>query len=154
MKPPRFALRLLRSGMRIGMRIVVVGLMSLAVLAIVLDVTLDAPIRRHMERAINESLYGYHVRVRHANFHVLGFSLDLENSSIYQNAHPDPPVAYIPKLRASVQWKSLLSGRLVADFRFERPTIHINLNQLYEEARDPIPIRQRGWQPRRVRSRA
>jgi len=128
------------------MRIVVVGLMSLAVLAIGLDVTLDAPIRRHMERAINESLYGYHVRVRHANFHVLGFSLDLENSSIYQNAHPDPPVAYIPKLRASVQWKALLSGRLVADFRFERPTIHINLNQLYEEARDPIPIRQRGWQ--------
>jgi uncharacterized protein DUF748 len=142
MRRRRFAFRILRS----GFRILIVSLLSLAVLAVVLDVTLDAPLRRHMERAINESLDGYHVRVRQADFHVLGFSIDLKNSSIYQNAHPDPPVAFIPKFRASVQWRALLSRRLVANIRFERPTIHINLNQLYEEARDPVPIRQRGWQ--------
>jgi hypothetical protein len=142
MKRPRLAFRVFHS----GLRILIVAVIALAVLAAVLDVALDDPIRRHMERAINEALDGYHVRVRRADFHILGFAIDLENGSIYQNAHPDPPVAFVPRLRASVQWRSLLSGRLVADFRFERPTIHINLNQLSEEVRDPVPIRQRGWQ--------
>ncbi|HZD54684.1 MAG TPA: DUF748 domain-containing protein, partial [Candidatus Aquicultoraceae bacterium] len=45
-----------------------------------------------------------------------------------------------------VHWRELLAARLVADFRLVRPRVHVNLAQVRKEARDPIPVRKRGWQ--------
>ena len=73
-----------------------------------------------MEADINSSLKGYTVRIGRLDFHPVGLSLDLEESTIYQSAHPDPPIAHIPKLSAGIHWKALLRGRLVADFELRQ----------------------------------
>ena len=40
---------------------------------------------------------------------------DLVDWIVIQEAHPKPPIAYIPRLHASVQWLELVRGHLVAD---------------------------------------
>jgi hypothetical protein len=65
---------------------------------------------------------------------------------LYQTAHPDPPVAYIPDLHASVHWKALLFGHLVGDFQINDPKVRIDLSQFVQEAKDPTPVKDKGWQ--------
>jgi hypothetical protein len=45
-----------------------------------------------------------------------------------------------------VQWRALLSLRLVADFEFDRPKIHVDRTHVEAEARDKTPVDERGWQ--------
>ncbi|MET0500293.1 MAG: DUF748 domain-containing protein [Candidatus Binatia bacterium] len=99
-----------------------------------------------MEADLNHHLKGYTVRIGRLDFHPIGLSLDLENSTIYQTAHPEPPIAHIPNLTASIQWKALLYGQLVADFQIDNPTVRVDLTQFSEEAKDATPIKERGWQ--------
>jgi hypothetical protein len=106
----------------------------------------DEPIRRSMEREMNRRLTGYSVRLPRLDFRLLGLSVTLRDLTVSQLANPSSPVASIPLLRASVHWRELFLGRLVADFLFERPKIHINLAQLRKEAADDVPLKDRGWQ--------
>ena len=69
----------------------------------VLAYLIDEPLRRKVERDMNARLQGYTVRVGKLDFHPIGLSLDLEELWIYQTAHPDPPIAYIPTLHSSVR---------------------------------------------------
>src|SRR5436190_9802066 len=116
------------------------------VIIFVLAYLIDEPLRRKVERDMNARLKGYTVRVGKLDFHPIGMSLDLEKMYLYQNAHPDPPVAYIPDLHASVHWKALLHGRLVGDFQINEPKIYLNLAHFAAEAKDPTPIKDKGWQ--------
>ena len=120
--------------------------MLVLVLIFIAAFLLDEPLRRKMEADINSSLKGYTVRIGRLDFHPVGLSLDLEESTIYQSAHPDPPIAHIPKLSAGIHWKALLRGRLVADFELDNPTIRFDLTQFSQEARDETPIKEKGWQ--------
>ncbi len=106
----------------------------------------DEPLRRTVERNVNARLQGYTVRIRALHFHPLDFSLDLVDSTVFQNAHPDPPVAHLPLLRASVNWRAVLHARLVADLLLDRPRLHINLKQAKKEVEDKTPVSERGWQ--------
>ncbi|HSF58917.1 MAG TPA: DUF748 domain-containing protein [Candidatus Binatia bacterium] len=99
-----------------------------------------------MEADLNKSLKGYTVRIGRLDFHPIGLSLDLEELTIYQSAHPDPPIAHIPILSASVHWKALLHGLLVADWEVENLSLRFDLSQFRHEARDETPIKERGWQ--------
>jgi hypothetical protein len=117
-----------------------------AVAAVVASFFVDEPLRRYLERQLNARLQGYTVRIGALDFHPLGFSIDVEDVSLTQNAHPDPPVARVPTLSASVQWRALLRARVVADLRVERPALHLNLTQVVHEARDEVPVQERGWQ--------
>ena len=123
---------------------VAVGL--LIVVVIVLAYFIDEPLRRRTEAKINSALKGYTVRIGKLDFHPIGFSLDLEDSVITQNAQPDPPIAKIPNLTASVNWKALLSGRVVADFEINDPKFFLNLKQSEAEIKDKVPVKERGWQ--------
>jgi hypothetical protein len=107
---------------------------------------LDEPLRRRIEAGINRSLKGYQVEIRRVDFHPFGFSIDLEDSIIVQEAHPDPPMAEVPLLRASVEWLSLLQLELVADFEIVEPKIHFNRKQGEKELEDSTPVHERGWQ--------
>ncbi len=107
---------------------------------------LDEPLRRTLERRINQKLTGYSVRLGHAHVNVFRLALELRAGVIRQNANPEPPVAEMPVLRASVEWKELLSLHLVADAVFDRPRLHVDLAQFRSDARDAVPLRQRGWQ--------
>ena len=107
---------------------------------------IDEPLRLRTEANINAALKGYTVRISRLEFHPIGFSIDLKDSVIVQDAHPDRPIAEIPTLTASVNWLALLSGRVVADFEFDRPKIYIDLNQTRSELRDQVSLKERGWQ--------
>ncbi len=122
------------------------SILLVLVLIFIAAFLLDEPLRRKMEADINSSLKGYTVRIGRLDFHPVGLSLDLEESTIYQSAHPDPPIAHIPKLSAGIHWKALLRGRLVADFELDNPTIRFDLTQFSQEARDETPIKEKGWQ--------
>lgn len=123
---------------------VAVGLVVL--IAIVAAYLIDEPLRRQTEAKINAALNGYTVRIGALDFHPIGFSLDLEDTVIMQNANPESPVARIPILTASVDWKALLFGRVVADFTIDDPVIVINLKHSESERRDPEALHERGWQ--------
>ena len=125
----------------------VVGSVLLVLLLIIVTAfLLDEPLRRRMEAELNNSLKGYSVRIGRLDFHPVGLSLDLEDCTIYQRAHPDPPIAHIPNLSASIHWKALLRGRLVADWELDNPSVRFDLTQFSQEARDETPIKERGWQ--------
>ncbi|MDF3051974.1 MAG: hypothetical protein K0S19_79 [Geminicoccaceae bacterium] len=117
-----------------------------AVAAVVASFFVDEPLRRSLERQLNARLQGYTVRIGALDFHPFGFSIDLEDVSLTQDAHPDPPVARVPELSASVQWRALLRARVVADVQIERLALHLNLTHLVHEARDEVPVQARGWQ--------
>src|SRR5574337_96506 len=122
---------------------------SLGVLAILIagvSFYFDGMLRATIERNINRNLKGYSARIRAVSFHPIGFSLDLLDTVIVQDRHPDPPIMRVPRLHASVNWEALLHGRLVADFLFERPKLYVNLTQARTEIREKIPMRERGWQ--------
>jgi hypothetical protein len=106
----------------------------------------NEPLRRRIEAGMNAALKGYKVRIRQARFHPIGLGIDLVDWVIVQEANPDPPVADIPLLHASVNWLALLHGGLVADFRFDRPTLHIDLRHAQKEVHDKTPVKERGWQ--------
>ncbi len=116
------------------------------VIALVLAYFIDEPLRRQTEARINAALKGYTVRIGRLDFHPIGFSLDLEDSVIFQDANPDPPVAQVPNLTASVDWKALLLGRVVADFAIDNPVLSINLKHSESEERDSTKLHERGWQ--------
>jgi hypothetical protein len=122
------------------------SILLILILVFIAAFLLDEPLRRKMEADINSSLKGYTVRIGRLDFHPVGLSLDLEESTIYQSAHPDPPIAHIPKLSAGIHWKALLRGRLVADFELDNPTIRFDLTQFGQEAQDETPIKEKGWQ--------
>ena len=131
-----------RSFLWIGGAVLLILILSVVAAAFLLD----EPLRRKMEADINNRLKGYTVRIGRLDFHPIGLSLDLEDSTIYQSAHPDPPIARVPNLSASIHWKALLRGRLVADFELDNPTIRFDLTQFSQEARDETPINEKGWQ--------
>lgn len=122
---------------------VIVGLILLVIIA---SFFVDEPMRRQMEKGMNEKLTGYTARIGDLDFNLFGFSVTLQDLSIVQDAHPDPPVALIPRLRASVQWSELLTLHLVADFQIDQPQIYVNRTQLQKENRDEVPVHRKGWQ--------
>jgi hypothetical protein len=127
-------------------RIVLIVLGVLLFILILLDVALDRSLGTWAVKRINNELVGYHATVGRVNLQLLALALVLEDARVYQDAHPDPPVLDIPRLRMSIHWRDLLHGRLVADATFDHPTIHANLVQLQEENNDPVSFGQHGWQ--------
>jgi hypothetical protein len=106
----------------------------------------DEPLRRYTEAKMNAPLKGYTVNIRALHFSPITFSLDLRDTIIVQNEHPDPPVANIERLYASVHWGALLSGRVVGDVLIDHPIVVLNLEQIKREIIDPTRVRDRGWQ--------
>jgi hypothetical protein len=127
-------------------RLLVTLVTSVLVLAYLIAFALDEPIRRTVERQMNQRLKGYTVSIRSANFHPIGFALDLNDIVMSQDANPDPPVMKITRLNANVQWSAIIHARLVADFLLDRPMLYVNRTHLEREAKDPTPLPEHGWQ--------
>src|SRR6266496_399048 len=122
------------------------GIVGLILLLFIASFFLDEPMRRAMERSMNQRLKGYSVTLPKLHFQLIGLSVTLHDLTIRQKANPEPPVAFIPRLHAGVHWREILSGHIVSDFSFDRPKVHVNLPQLRKEASDPTPIKDKGWQ--------
>jgi hypothetical protein len=115
-------------------------------LAVLLSFFVNEPLRRYVEGQMNARLTGYRVSIGGLSFHPVGLSLTLSDLVFVQDANPDPPVASIPRLDASLQWKALLSAKLVGNFALNRPRLHVDTKQLRREAADPEPVTRKGWQ--------
>lgn len=124
----------------VGVLAVLVGTTFLAALLI------DEPARRYMEREINRRLTGYTVAVRALHVHPWTVSLELVDSTILQDANPDPPVARIRSLTTTIDWRALLHGKITAEMTFDRPELYVNLKNFRAEARSDVPLKDRGWQ--------
>jgi hypothetical protein len=122
------------------------GVLAIAVVAVAAAYFADEPIRRVIERQMNQRLKGFSATIRAVSFHPIGLSLTVQDLVFTQNAHPNPPVLRVPRLDASVQWKALIHGKLVADFRLVDPALYVNRQQLQAEAADPTPLQEHGWQ--------
>src|SRR5512138_1501194 len=123
-----------------------VGVVGVLLVLVFLPLALDEPVRRIMERNANSRLQGYTIHIGKLRLHPLNLSVELLDSVIVQNEHPDPPMARIPRFLATIHWRALLHRRLVADILFDRLQLHITLPQASQEVRDPTPVEQRGWQ--------
>jgi hypothetical protein len=107
---------------------------------------IDEPARRYMEREINHRLTGYTIAVPALHVHPWTVSLELVDSTLRQDANPDPPVALIRRLRASLHWNALIHGKIVANITFDRPSLYVNLKHLRAETASEVPLKDRGWQ--------
>ncbi len=103
-------------------------------------------LRGYVERQMNSVLKGYTIHIGRAFFHPVSLALDLGNLTLVQNANPDPPVAKIGRLYASVHWRALLRARLVGDLFLDAPKLNINLKNFREEEKSTVPLQQKGWQ--------
>src|SRR6266498_2256157 len=103
-------------------------------------------LRRYMEHQMNGRLKGYTAHIERAYLHPFAFSLDLKALTLTQDANPDPPVAHINRLHASVHWRELLTAHLVADFLIDKPKLYINLKNLRKEQESEVAFKDRGWQ--------
>jgi len=123
------------------------GLLILAGLASVTALFfIDEPLRRYTEAKMNARLKGYTATIGALHFSPINFSLELRDTVIVQHEHPDPPVANIGRLYASVHWKALLSGRVVGDILIDRPVVVLDLPKAKQEIDDPTPVKDKGWQ--------
>lgn len=122
---------------------------ALALLALILVFRarlVDEPVRRRVEAGVNGALKGYSARIGRLRLSSLGLGVSLYDVVVTQDAHPDPPVASLPELHASVQWRALVRGKLVANFELNEPNLHVDLRHAQKEINDKESIADRGWQ--------
>jgi uncharacterized protein DUF748 len=110
------------------------------------SVSVSEPARRYMEREINGRLTGYTITVGGLRVRPWTVSLELLDSTIAQDANPVPPVARIRSLTASLHWRALTHGKLVADITFDKPVLYVDLNHIRAAARSDVPLKDQGWQ--------
>ena len=97
-----------------------------------------------IEHELNTHVEGYQFRVDQATLFPT-LALEIQQLTMIQTEHPDPPVAEIPRWRLSIQWRQLFSGILVSDSVISGPTLHVTLSQATKEVQDDVPIQQKGW---------
>jgi len=137
-------------GARVRRRRWIIGIVTALAIVFVLVrlvvARIDEPLRRYLERRVNDSLSGYTVSIGSLDLQIRGFAVELKEVTLVQNARPSPPVLYLPSWRTSVEWRALLSLALVADTTFWQPRLFMTLDQTAQEASDPVPVTEHGWQ--------
>ncbi len=106
----------------------------------------NEPMRRYLETTLNDKVDGYTIYIPGFHFSPLGLAFTFEDLTVDQDAHPDPPVMYYPKIRFSVQWGALLHAKLVADVVLDKPLLYVDRSHLEQEGRDKVALQDKGWQ--------
>ena len=119
--------------------------LGLLVVIIVAVSFIDEPLRAYTERELNHRLPAYIVHIGALDLHPISLSLDLEDITVRQKDHPDPPIAAISKIQGSLQWSALFAGRIVTDQLIEHPVIHFVRPQAAKEL-EASPEHQQSWQ--------
>ena len=132
--------------MRTRWKWVLGALAVLLVLAYAVAFLIDEPLRRTIERQMNARMKGYTARIGYLNFHPIGFSIDLRDVVLVQDAHRDPPIMRVPRLSASVQWGAIIHARVVADFELDGLEVYMDRTHVVRELEDPTPVKDHGWQ--------
>ena len=128
----------------LGWLVLVIAVLGIAMT--IVNAVIDEPLRRTLERRINGALTGYTVTIGKLDLHLFGFAVELDDVTVVQNARPRPPVIYIPRWTTRVEFRALLSLAIVSDTHFDRPQVFFTQDQAVTEARDPVPVTDKGWQ--------
>jgi hypothetical protein len=125
----------------------VAGTISLlAIIVLMLSALLNEPLRAFFEKRINENLKGYHIKLADVDVRPFDLSVVLQGVTLVQEKYPEPPLVDFEFVDFGLHWRAMLSGRIVGDVALKRPKLHINLNQIREEAGDRAEVEERGWQ--------
>ena len=116
----------------------------LLVLAVVGLMVVNRQLPALIERQLNAHVEGYRFTVGEATLSP-SLSLEIQQLTMIQMDHPDPPVAEIPRWVLSIQWSQIFSGVLVSDYLVSRPILHITLPQAQQELQEEVPIQEKGW---------
>ncbi len=106
---------------------------SLAVLTAVLFTAAffaDEPLRRYAERTVNEAAEGYSVHVGTLDLHPLSLSIGFEDVVVRQRAHPDPPLASIPKIVVDARFAPLVEGKAAGEIHLKDPVVSATRQQI------------------------
>lgn len=123
------------------------GMLGVAILLICLALFfINEPLRRYIETNLNENLKGYSVKLEKVDVHPLGFSIDLENLTLRQEANPDPPLFIIPSWTASVQWTELLKLDIVSDHLIKNAKVVLSYSQAEQAAKNRTDGKEQDWQ--------
>ena len=125
---------------------VALALLIIIVVAYGVGFAIAEPLRRTAERRMNEALQGYRVRIGGLSVNVFGLGVDLLDVEVVQTAHPKPPVAWVERFGATIQWRALLSGDVVGDLVLVKPKLYLDLDNVRSEAADGKRLDERGWQ--------
>ncbi|MCU0760690.1 MAG: DUF748 domain-containing protein [Steroidobacteraceae bacterium] len=120
---------------------------ALLLLLVAMLATVLAPrLRPWIVRESNARLQGYTLALGGVALRPWSLTLELRDLVVRQDAHPDPAMLAVPRLRVDVEWRSLLRGRVVAQALVEGPAVVVDAAQLRAEAGDRVPLARRGWQ--------
>ncbi len=123
------------------------GLLGFTILLVWLaSFFIDEPLRRYIETNLNKNLEGYTVKLEAVDIHPLGFSIDVENLTLRQDAIPDPPLLIIPSYTASVQWTELLKMDIVSDHLIKNAKIALTYSQAEQAAKSRTDVKEKDWQ--------
>ena len=141
-RPLRAAYRSVPRSMRWGAGIVGI-LLSVLFIA---SFFLDEPLRRSMEIKLNSKLKGYSVRLAKLHFQLVGCSLTLKGLTVSSR-----PILTLPSPISRSSTRASTGTRFspasfVAEFRLDRPEVHVNLQQLSTRPASKVPLKQQGWQ--------
>ena len=106
---------------------------SLAALMVVLSAAAffaDEPLRRYVERTVNEAVEGYSFQIGTLDLHPLALSLDLGDVVVQQQAHPDPPLISIHEIVIDARFAALLKGKARGEIHFNDPVITVTQQQI------------------------
>jgi len=107
---------------------------------------IDERLRRITENNLNRDLKGYSVTLPGLHVRLLDLTLTLNGLTVRQQAHPEPAIAHFPSIKASIHWREIIFGKIFAEFTLDDPKLHINLQQLQNEATSTVTLKERGWQ--------
>ena len=110
------------------------------------DLLLAEPLRRWAQQAMNAQLKGYTVTIGGARIHLWKLGFELDQLTVVQTSHPTPPVAEFGALVYNMQMGGVLHFKVAGKLTIERPSLHINLAQIQEEAETHGSLKNRGWQ--------
>ena len=136
----------LRYARRFALALLASLVLVLALGAVVASLLGEEPVRRLLERRANERLRGYQVQVGRVDLRPFAFGFDVLELVVAREGHLDLPVAQLTELSARIDGGALARGALVADVDLERPIVYVDRRQAQREARDEIPVHERGWQ--------
>jgi uncharacterized protein DUF748 len=122
------------------------AILALLVLVAILSYALERPLTHTIERSMNRRLKGYTASVGRAHFNPFNLSMNLYDVSLIQDAHPDPAIARFPHIWADLEFVALVHRRLAAKFAFDAPVLYLDRTHVEEEAKDPTPLQEHGWQ--------
>jgi hypothetical protein len=87
----------------------------LAATAALFLLVLNLLLRPQLEHSMNRYMTNHRVSLGYAHFELLAGRLTLGDLTIFQNAHPAPPIMHLTGMRLDVQWLGLLRGQIIAD---------------------------------------